>query len=347
MRQSFFKCMSVAILLAAASASTALAQDVKVDIGKRATAIPKICVEVSPASIEGRVDIVALVKEARCKGAGDMLTDYTYVMKYSRREKNGKGEIKEESRDYEVYMPTMKGGARAHGVLLMTVQNGVPVEPAELEKERLRAGERLEKEEQKVARQKVATVEKGSEKVTGMRPLGMYPRTQSTRSLFGFKSASLVVDIHTVLRNCDLTFLRREQSGGREMLVFSFTPRPDAEFDDAEQYLAQLTGTIWIDAQDRIVARYSGWPAFAPVASKAGTAALAPAPATGDKPPAVYVEMTRLPEGVWLPGIVRVDGMDYPKLFDGMKSEFKTTYSDYKRFNAEVQDTELGTPNKP
>jgi hypothetical protein len=77
-----------------------------------------------------------------------MMADYTYVMTSSSREKDKKGRVKkEEATTHEVYIPTLRGGTRAAGILLVTSRNGVPVPPDELEKERARAGRRLEEEE--------------------------------------------------------------------------------------------------------------------------------------------------------------------------------------------------------
>ena len=58
----------------------AFAQNASVTVGKQAGRIPKACEAVVPASIEGTIDIPALVKEAYCKGAGDMIAEYSYVM---------------------------------------------------------------------------------------------------------------------------------------------------------------------------------------------------------------------------------------------------------------------------
>jgi hypothetical protein len=109
-----------ALLFAAFSICTVAAQGVRVEVGKRATAVPKVCESVVPAAIEGEVDTSALLKEAQCKGAGDMLSDYTYVMRYARREKKKNEQFKEETFTYEVYMPTLTSGTHARGVLLMT-----------------------------------------------------------------------------------------------------------------------------------------------------------------------------------------------------------------------------------
>lgn len=70
MRLKSFKSFSGAMLLISLSTFAAVAQNAQVTIGKQAGRIPKPCELVEPASIEGTVDVPALVKEAYCKGAG-------------------------------------------------------------------------------------------------------------------------------------------------------------------------------------------------------------------------------------------------------------------------------------
>jgi len=72
-------------------------------------------------------DLKALVKEANCKGSGDMFSDYTYVLTSIRREPRDKGQTKEVSLVYEVFMPILPNGSRGNGVLLVTSRDGVPV----------------------------------------------------------------------------------------------------------------------------------------------------------------------------------------------------------------------------
>ena len=170
----------------------------------------------------------------------------------------------------------------------------------------------------------------------------MYTHTTSDHSSFGSKGSAALA-IHTFLKRCELTLVRREQHDGRETLAFNFVPRPDAQFADNEKYIAQLTGEIWIDAQDRIVTRLAGWPSLS--ANNANPAN--PPAASGERPPAVYVEMTRLPEGVWLPHLVRINGADYRKLFDGITSDSTSTFSNYIRFSTEIKDVKVNTPGNP
>jgi len=311
------------------------AQNASVSIGKQVSRIPKACEAVVPAAIEGTLDIPALVKEAYCKGAGDMMIEYSYVLNSATRSKDKKGQVKEESTTYEVFIPTLKSGTHAKGILVVTSRNGVPVPAAELEKSRMEAGQRLEKAEEKNARETPSAPETNPN-VKGMLPLGMYARTASNRSSLG-KSGSAGLAIQTFLKTCELSLARRDQRDGREMLVFNFTPRPDAQFADNEKYIAQLSGEIWIDTQDRIVTRLIGWP------SLTDTNPLNPSLTPVERPPAVYVEMMRLPEGVWLPQVVRINGADYQKLFDGITKESLSTFSNYIRFSTEVKDVQVNT----
>lgn len=335
MRLNLTNTLRSLVLLMLLLSSTAFAQNAQVTMSKRANRIPKACQLVVPASIEGIVDIPALVKEAYCKGAGDMMAEYTYTMNSVSRSKDKKGQEKSESTTYEVFIPTLKSGTRGKGIMVVTSRNGVPVPAAELEKARAQAGERLEKAEEKNARE-TATPPDSDPDVKGLLPLGMYTHTTNSHSSLTSKGSAALA-IHTFLRTCELTLIRRVQLDGRETLVFSFRPRPDAQFKDNEKYIAQLTGEIWIDAQDRIVTRLSGWPTL----TAQNTNSANPSPPSGERAPAVYVEMMRLAEGVWLPHLIRINGADYQKLFDGITKDSLSTFSNYLRFSTEIKDVKV------
>ena len=199
----------------------------------------------------------------------------------------------------------------------------------------------MEKAEEKNARE-TPTAAETDPNVKGMLPLGMYTHSTSNHSSLTSKGSAALA-IHTFLKTCELTLVRREPHDGRETLIFNFTPRPDAQFANNEKYIAQLTGEIWIDAQDRIVTRLTGWPSL----MANNTNPPNQAPASGERPPAVYVEMMRLPEGVWLPHVVRINGADYQKLFDGITSDSLSTFSNYVRFSTEIKDVKVSSPGNP
>jgi len=326
--------LSLAVLLPALIVT---AQEVRVELGKHTNPIPKGCESVVPASVDGQIDMRALLNEAVCKGAGDMMTEYSYTLTSNRRIKNKNGEAKESTTTFEVFIPTMKNGGHARGILVATSHDGVPVAPAELERERMKAGERLEKEEAKLEREPPSPASSEESATKGMAPIGMYSRTLVHHS-------SLTVDrgaaltIQTFLQMCQFRFLKRASNEGREVLIFNFTPRPDAQFRDYEKYVAQLSGEIWIDAQDHIVSRLVGWP----VAGPDNTGNSNP----HERPPAVYVEMTRLKEGIWLPRMARINAADYPKLFDGINMDSTSTYTNYIRFSTEIRDVKVNPPDE-
>ena len=313
------------ILFAMAIASCVTAQGLRIDVGKHSTAIPKVCESVVPASLGDQLDVPALVKETICKGAGDMMNEYTYVMNIVRREIKKAG-IEEKTWTYEVFVPTLKGGSHSKGVLVLTSRDGVAVPPDELEKNRLRAAHRLEDEEEKISGQRVSTETKVVP-VNGMLPLGTYDRLN--------RAGSATLDVNTFLTNGELTLLRRETQNGRETLVFRFSPRVNAQFKDNEKYISQLTGEISIDVNDRILTRLVAWPSIANAENTS---------AQTTRPPAVNMEMLRLNTGVWLPALIRVNGVDYPKLFSGGEVDVKATYSNYVRFSTEIKDVKVDTP---
>ena len=333
------------ILLTLLCCAPISAQNSSVTLSKRASLIPKSCEALVPASIEDPLDIPALVKEAYCKGAGDMLTEYTYVMTSTGRSIDKKGKTKEESTTYEVFIPMLKNGTRGKGILVITSRNGIPVPAEELEKARQEAGKRLEKDEERNAIEKPSAPETAPD-VKGMLPLGMYTKTTSNHSSFG-KSGSAALAIHTFLNTCELTLVRREQHDGRETLIFSFTPRPGAQFANNEKYIAKLAGEIWIDAQDRVVTRLVGRPTVTAGNARPDQPSPTAVPTAGETPPAVYMEMMRLPQGIWLPRMIRINGADYQKLFDGITSDSISTFSNYVRFSTEIKDVQINPNVKP
>ena len=112
------KDVSLAVLVSVVSFFSVTAQEIQVKGVKDKTAIPKACEAIVPANLEDKVDVKALVKEANCKGSGDMISDYTYVVESVKREPGSNGKIKEEIIVYEVFMPNLPNGASSRGVLV-------------------------------------------------------------------------------------------------------------------------------------------------------------------------------------------------------------------------------------
>src|SRR5262249_3458130 len=155
-------------------------------------------------------------------------------------------------------------------------EKGVPLAADKLEKERQKAAENLlkaEAEAQKQNRQNAADF--GS---LADRTIGAYFEMR-----LGFLLGSDVrLNIRAILEMCEFSVSRRETLAGREVIVLDYQPPAAAELDKELRYLAQTAGTVWIDAQDKILVRVEGWP-------RGATAR------TGR--PVFFYEQMRLPEG--------------------------------------------------
>ena len=55
--------------------------------------------------------------------------------------------------------------------------------------------------------------------------------------------------------------------------------------------------------------------------------------------------MMHLPEDVWLSHVIRINGADYQKLFDGIINESTSTFSNYIRFSTEIKDVKVNPSN--
>ena len=296
-----------------------VSSQVRVQLSKGTRPIPRECKLVQPAALEPQIDIVALVREATCKGAGEMLSEYTYTMEVTNRVVDKNGKSKTNSNTYEVFLPTLKEGTKARGILVETAKDGVPVPPDRLEKRRREAAEKLEKEEAKIERE-APPVESRPGSKQGMVPIGMYSRMS-----VGDSPVKMAFTIGGFLKTCDFSFLRREIIEGRPNVIFKFVPRAGASFNEGEGYIAQLTGEIAIDVADHIVTKLSAWPF-----GVEQTAA-----------PAVFQEMTRLKGGTWLPRLTSVNAATYPTLFYKVNWDCSATFSNYIRFVTEINDVRV------
>jgi hypothetical protein len=325
---------SALLLLTATSA--VFARRLNIKVVKQSSALPKVCESVAQASLTPPLQMDALIREVVCRGAGDMISDYTYVLNASTR-KVEKGRSKETSTTYEVYFPVLKNGTAGQAVLLVTGKNGARLSDREIVKERQKAGDALEKEEKKIGEQAESASETKPDP-TAVRPVGMYPFT-SVGPDSGVWGVGASVDVATFLNSCDLQMIGPVERDGRSSLLFAFKPRAGAKFDPDQQYIAQLDGRIWIDVADHVVACILAWPSSP--ATRDPSASLEK---LNKQPPAISVEMMRLPEGVWLPKFVRINSIDHRGLFQSISSDSTLECGEYKRFLTEARDVKITTP---
>jgi hypothetical protein len=272
-----------------------------------------------PRQVEN-LNIPALIRDALDNGKGSqLLTEYTYTMKLSERRTNNKGEVKETVETYESYIPTLKVQGNTAAVLLKLTDKGAPLSEEKIEKERQKAAEQLLKANAEAQKQN------GRLPVEPVRSKGAY----FTMRLGQFFGRDLRIDMRVLMQASEFSAARRESLEGREMIVLDFQPNPDAPLDGEVRYLALLSGTVWIDAQERVLLRAEAWPRE--LVARTGK-------------PALLYEQLRLPDGYWLPRLAQLNCAAHRAVFGKLGVDYSFEFADYKRFGAETQDVKIKHP---
>lgn len=274
------------------------------------------------------VSVDELIKDTLAHGKGDkLLTEYTYTLRWRERRTDKKGQVKETAELYESYIPTLRRQGNTNTVLLKLTEDGVPLSPEKVEKERQKAAERLLKAEADSQKQNNRTPASFGE----LPSKGAYFMIRVGRT-FG---SDVQLSVRALLEGCEFGNLRRTRLAEREALALDFRPLPDARFPDELRYVGQLAGTIWIDPEERVLMRAEGWP----VESEARTGK-----------PALLYEQMRLPDGYWLPRQAQLNGDTHRAFFERAGNKLGVDYSfefaDFKRFGAETQDVKLKAPER-
>lgn len=280
----------------------------------------------------------ALLTECFCKGTGKLITEYTYLFETTRYRKHDRGAPEIQTELYEVYAPPVKPGQLTYQIPILVSKNGKAISPKQLEKERLRAGEKLEKEEREA---KNAGNESPSFKAgcAGITPIGTYftltiPGEATERK---FKFTPLSVLLFNIFEAP-----RYEELNGRRMVALDFRPRGGVSFEADERYMEKLGGIIWIDAEDKIAARIEVWP----LSGNESMRSISKGYAAAGKGPAVFYEQTRLPDGVWLPKKIQLNTNTYGFVFGRYYYDVINVFSEHKRFTTSVEEVTTARPVK-
>lgn len=121
---------------------------------------------------------------------------------------------------------------------------------------------------------------------------------------------------------------RRIKLNGRETIAIDYAGDPKAKTRNrTEELIHVLAGTIWVDEQDRAIARMEG--RFANPFRLAGGLFLSIKKGTN-----FTVEMTKINNEVWLPARIEGHGAARVLLFVNFSGSALVTYSDYRKFKA-------------
>ncbi len=271
------------------------------------------------ASAYRDLNIEELVREALVKGgsAHRQLIDYTYQLKKTRRILNEQGKVIEElTQEFEAYPVS---GEHA---LIQLAHNGKPLPEWHIDGDRKRAGERLLQHEG----EKTAQEEKKEKASNGDRYIaaGIFGRSPT-------KQVTLSIDPSAFLQVCEFSSPHSEKLHDRTMIVLDFRPRAAVILPPTKTYVARLTGTIWIDADDKVLVKLE---AHAPTeASKTGAM--------------VLYQQSRIGEGIWFPSLIRLNSAGDVITFDTLNWDVIFEFSDYKHFKTSADEGKVTEPKKP
>lgn len=255
--------------------------------------------------------------------------NYTYKWRKVWRKADKNGKTEEKSELYEQFFPTKCRFKKCRRVTVLLAKDGKSLTAEKIEKQRAKAGEKLERIEGDAQAQPIASNQ--NVQLHWMK-FGYWIR----RPFSSEQKVIVLIDGQEILEKCEFFALARELINGRETISLNFRPRADAVFGEETKYMPQTEGKIWIDAADKVLIRLAIWQKGTKFAEKTSRYLLEHA--------ALARDMTRTKEDIWFPSLGRVNGLDYPNLFTEMKSDFRIEDFDHRYFKTEVKTVEINNP---
>lgn len=279
------------------------------------------------------INISKLLAEAKQKSDENwrrMLLNYpNYTFKFRKiwREADKNGKTSEKSELYEIFPPPKCPHKKCRNVTILLAKNGVALPPQKIERQRRKAGEKLEELENDKKAQ-----EYQSKRQNDWLRFAFWHR----HGLSGQNTLTLKIDGQELLEKCEFFSPEIEQINGRKAISLRFRPRADAVFTPETSYAPNSEGKIWIDAADKVFIRLAMWQKAAATASfeKQKSDYLLETAA------AVY-DSTRTKEGIWFFRLGQFRGVKNPALFAEMKSDFSIENFDHQFFATEIKAVEI------
>ena len=280
-----------------------------------------------PIAIE--IDVAALVRDAQRNGAAmhKQFLGYTYTLKKTLRtlDEHGKSDA-QEVQEFEAYP------VRGEHVLIQLNTNGIKLPPWRVADDRRRAGEHLlEAERQEQQHETDKATEAGA--FDGYAAAGVYGRTRQGKHAF------VAIDPTAFLHNCDFSAPHVEKLNDRDAIVLDFHVRPGISLPPSRAFISKVVGQIWIDVQDKVIAKLEAWPA--PEFARKESALSRPVQQAH-----VVYQQSKLPTGIWFPSLIRMNANGDESIFDGLNWDVEFEFSDYKRFTATSEDTKINDSKK-
>lgn len=265
-------------------------------------------------------DIPKLLKEVRANEdkVENILDNYSYSQKVTKRKLDKKGILS--VLGSETYQVSFHGGYRIRRLI---AKDGKTLTQKQQRIEDKEVGKRVRRIEKRIAKEKA--------------------RNDSRSSKESSYADGKPISFAEVLRASKLLNPRRERLLGRDIIVFDFEPDPSFDFKRAKSFLkvfGKTTGVMWIDAEDKQVARLE---AVLFDSYKVGSGLLAKL----RKGASFTMEKRRFNDEVWLPSFTDINLSIRLFLFGGLRLNQIVNYFDYRKFKTEVEDARVNDLKKP
>ena len=239
-----------------------------------------------------------------------ILDGYSYMQKSTKRELFKDGVLREtesETRQLSFY--------KGYRITRITEKNGKALSEEDQRDEDKNAEKRVDEIEKAIARRAKAGMKDGP------------PREDGPR-----------VSIAELLRASNLVNPRRERFNGRNVIVFDFEPDPAFDYKKAKsvlKFFGKTAGVMWIDEQDKQVARLE---AYLADSYSVGGGVLAKL----RKGASFVLEQQRVNDEIWLPAIADINLSVRLLLVKGIDVNQRIESYDYRKFTTEVKDAKVG-----
>jgi hypothetical protein len=252
-------------------------------------------------------DIRALLVELQAneERVEALLDNYSYTQKSIKRELRKDGVLREtgsETNQLSFY--------KGYRISRLIERNGKPLTVRE------------QAEEDKSTAKRIEEIERNLSKKTASGP----PSEDGRR-----------ISIAEVLRASKLLNPRRERFRGRSVIVFDFEPDPNFDFNNAKsmlKFFGKTAGVMWIDEQDKQVARLEATLADS---YKVGGGLIAKL----KKGASFTLEQERIGDEIWLPSQADINLSVRVLLVKGIEINQILRSYDYQRFETEVKDARI------
>lgn len=271
-------------------------------------------------STEPLPNIPALLKELQANEdrIEDILENYTFTQTNTMRDLNKEGTLT--VKESETFQLTFYKGNR---IRRLVAKNGNPLSTNDQAKEDKKIERQITDIEKDFARKEARAAKQSSDE----------PADENNKR----------ISVAEILRASNLINPRRERFRNRDVIVFDFEPNPDFDFKNTKsllKFFGKTAGVMWIDAQDKQVARLE---AVLSSNYKVGGGILA----NLKKGAAFTLENERINDEVWLPLVTDINLSVKVLLVKGININQVIKYSDYQKFNSEVKDSKVDEIRKP